>query len=65
MSDTIKQRVEEFDRRFQECRMLAEWVHKATYNQLECEFLDTFLDEYLKSQDITTSIQHAVWEWDL
>ena len=62
---TLKQQIEEYDKHFAEINHLIMHIQLARLQHLDIEFLDTFLQDYLQTQNITQSINHALREWDL
>ena len=57
--------VERLDNWFSQMQDVIEALEHARENMLDVEWLDSFLEDYVHTQDPAKSIQHANREWDL
>lgn len=58
-------KAQEYDQRFKELGAVLRALRQAEREYLDVEWLDTFLQEYVRTLDIPASIAHAAREWDL
>lgn len=54
-----------YDDHYTNIRFLLNYLELAQAEQLDVEFMDTFLQDYETTKNITASAWHAAREWDL
>ena len=65
VQDSIKDRLGEYNKYFEDLNALLVSIKWAKDNHLDAEWLGSFLEDYIQTKDIRTSIQHADREWDI
>ena len=61
----MRTRVKAFDRTFAQLQQVVNALDWARKNDLDLEWLQSFLDDYCESNNLPAAIEHANREWDL